>query len=176
MRTSMLVLMAAILGVGCAAAHEPLDVGSGIYELSVRREDDRCSPTRNTPSMGPVGIVSERGLVNIAVPGLEGPLARVSLAASDGFHTDSVIEFADCAGGSLRRSWTILDGTPNGFELELSEEWTGIVGCAAAREYAPIVPEDDCRAERVFEYRLMEPCASPCEVRVTAGNTVCACD
>lgn len=176
MRTSMLVLVAAMLGVGCAAAHEPLDVGSGIYDLSVRREDDRCTPTRSTPSMGPVGIVSARGLVNVAVPGLDGDLARVSLAASEGFHADRVVEFAGCPGASLRRSWTILDGTSNGFELQLSEEWTGIAGCASARDYAVVVPESDCHADRVFEYRLMETCAAPCEVRVTAGDAICACD
>jgi hypothetical protein len=172
----MLCLVAVILGVGCAASHEPLDVGSGIYDLRVRHEDDRCTPTRRTPPMGAVGIVSERGLVNIAVPGLEGHLSRVSLSASEGFHSDSFVEFPDCAGASLRRSWTILDGTTNGFELQLSEEWTGIAGCAAAREYAPVVPEGDCRADRVFEYRLMEACASPCEVRVVDGNAFCSCD
>lgn len=176
MRTSILVLMAAMFGVGCAARHEPLDVGSGIYDLSVRREDDRCSPTRSTSSMGPVGIVSTRGLVNVAVPGLDGDLARVSLAASEGFHADRVIEFAGCPGASLRRSWTILDGTSSGFELQLSEEWTGIAGCTSAREYTPVVPQHDCRADRVFEYRLMETCAAPCELQVTADDAICACD
>ncbi len=176
MRTTSLALFAVMLGLGCSAAHEAREVGSGIYDLTARGDADRCTPTRTTGAMGLVGVVSERGLVNLAVPdGAEGTLARVSLAASESFHTEITSELPGCEGTSLRRSWTILDTTSTGFQLQLTEEWIGIDACDAARELMPAAPEHDCRADRVLEYRLMETCAAPCEVHVIAGAPSCSC-
>lgn len=177
MRQTLAALLVASLGIGCSAAHEPREVGSGIYDLTVRGELDRCSPTRSTGAMGLVGIVSERGLVNVAVPdGAAGSLARVSLAATDGFHTDAAIELPGCDDASVRRSWTILDTSSEGFQLELTEEWIGLERCDAARELLPAAPLTDCRSARVLDYRLMEPCGAPCEVHLVAGGAACACD
>lgn len=177
MRTTLAALVTTIVALGCSAAHEPRVVGSGIYDLTVRGDVDRCMPARSTGAMGLVGIVSERGVVNVAVPdGASGALARVSLAARDGFHTETAIDIAGCEGASVRRGWTILDTSRDAFQLALTEEWSGIDGCATASELVPSAPERDCRADRVLEYRLMEPCAAPCEVHLIAGVAACACD
>jgi hypothetical protein len=177
MRTIPAALFVASLAIGCSAAHEPRAVGSGIYDLTVRGDLDRCSPTRSTGAMGLVGIVAERGLVNVAVPdGAAGSLARVSLAASDDFHTETSIDVAGCEGASVRRSWTMLDASREGFQLELTEEWTGLERCERSAELAAAAPLTDCRSERVLDYHLMETCAAPCEVHLTATAATCACD
>ncbi|MDQ3033738.1 MAG: hypothetical protein M3Y87_15075 [Myxococcota bacterium] len=177
MRTTLAALFGTMLALGCSAAHEPRVVGSGIYDLTVRGDVDRCTPTRTTGALGLVGIVSQGGLVNVAVPdGDEGALARVSLSEHDGFHTETAIDIPGCESTSLRRSWTILDTSRDGFQLALTEEWIGIERCAAASEIMPAAPDADCRADRVLEYRLMEPCSAPCEVHVIAGAATCACD
>lgn len=176
-----LLVLAATLAlpvlVGCSSAHEARAVSSGIYELTARGDADACSPSRATGAMGLVGIVSTAGVVNVGVPDVAShTLARVSLAPSRGFHAESVLPLAGCEGGEVRRAWTILDTSSTGFSMQLSEEWTGVAGCAGVRALMPAAPEADCRADRVLEYRLMEACEAPCEVRIVEGGAACFCD
>ena len=60
--------------------------------------------------------------------------------------------------------------------MQLGEEWVGVAECAGVRSLMPAAPERDCRAERVLEYRLMEPCEAPCEVRIAPDGAACACE
>lgn len=176
MQRLVTLLVLALLGIGCAAAHEPREVATGIYDLRAHGELDACSPSRTTGEMGLVGIVGSAGVVNVGVPDVVShALSRVSLAATAGFHAEAITTIDGCAGATVRRAWTLLDTTTIGFSLELREEWTGLAGCAAARERMPAAPERDCRAERVLEYRLMEACAAPCELRVAGEALECAC-
>lgn len=177
MRKLPALVIVTALAVGCSAAHEPLEVGSGIYDLTVRGEVDRCSPARATGAMGRVGVVSASGLVNLAAPETSSvSLGRVSLSARDGFHTEAEIAIPGCEGATLRRAWTIVDSRGGDFAVALTEEWSGVGGCAAAREAMPGAPDADCRADRLLDYRLMEPCAAPCAVHIGAGDAICACD
>lgn len=162
---------------GCSSAHEPREVASGIYDLTARGDVDACSPSREIGAMGLVGIVSTGGVVNVGVPDVASDaLARVSLAATSGFHIESELAIEGCAGARVRRAWTILETSRAGFQMATSEEWTGVAGCAGVRDLMPEAPESDCRADRVLDYRLMEACAAPCEIRLVSGAASCACE
>ena len=176
-RSLVTLLVLAGMLFGCSSAHEPRAVATGIYDLTARGDVDACSPSRETGAMGLVGIVSNAGVVNVGVPDVgSDALARVSLAATTGFHAESVLAIEGCEGARVRRAWTILDTSAGGFAMQLSEEWTGVAACAAVRDLMPEAPDSDCRADRVLEYRLMETCEAPCQVRVVAGGAACACD
>ncbi|AKF08012.1 hypothetical protein [Sandaracinus amylolyticus] len=176
-RSLVTLVISALLGIGCSAAHEPRDVATGIYDLRVRGEVDACSPSRATGEMGLVGIVSGSGVVNVGVPDVTSlAMSRVSLAATAGFHSEAITAIEGCDGASVRRAWTLLETTSSGFGLAMTEEWTGLAGCDAARDRMPAAPESDCRAERVLDYSLMETCEAPCAVRVSAGVVGCSCE
>lgn len=178
-RTALVVPFLALATglLGCAAAHEAREVGSGIYDLTVHGDVDACSPTRATGAMGEVGIVVEADVLNVAVPdGVAEHLARVSLARADGFSTEVHVDVEGCPGAQLHRVWSVLDSSDDRFEVGFSQSWTGITGCDAARLTMPAAPSADCTAEQVLEYTLTTPCASPCEVRIVAGAPACACD
>lgn len=177
MHRSLFTLLVLATLVGCSSAHEARDVASGVYELTARGDADACSPSRATGGMGLVGIVSTAGVVNVGVPDVQShSLARVSLAATAGFHAESVLALEGCERGEVRRAWTILETSSLGFSMQLSEEWTGVAECAGVRELMPAAPESDCRAERVLEYRLMEACEAPCQVRIVESGAACVCD
>jgi hypothetical protein len=176
LRTNAILLLIVATATGCAAAHSSREVPSGIYDLTVRGEVDACSPTRRVGAMGAVGVVARDGLLNVAVPdGASDVLARVSLARAEGLHTEVAVDIDGCANASLVRSWTVTESAHEGFELVFAQRWIGLAGCAAARAM-PGAPASDCAAEQTLEYRLMEACAAPCEVRVAAGAATCACD
>ena len=164
------VLPSVLLALGgCSAVHEPTEVASGIYELSVSTERDACTPARETGLMGRVAVVSSDDVLNIGLP--DG--ARVSLSQATGFHGTHEVPIATCPGASLRREWTVLDSTHGGFALEYSEEWLGIGGCATVA--MPEAPDHDCRADLVLDYAVAESCEAPCELRLAATGPVCAC-
>ena len=173
-------ILLAMLGLSaCAGAHEPTNVGTGIYELTVHGELDACSPMRATGSMGRVGVVSSGGVLNLGVPNdaLIGADARVSLAQSDGW-SDAVEEsLRSCTEATLRREWSVVRGDGDSFELVYAEEWRGLDTCGAAmRSIMPAAPATDCRAELVLDYHRVQRCEAPCEVRIDAGGASCACE
>jgi hypothetical protein len=173
---ALFALAATTFLVACSSAHEPTTVSSGIYDLVVVGEADACSPARETGSMGLVGIVSDLGVLNVAVPDGTGELARVSLLESQAFHAELSLDIPDCAGGKLRRGWTVVGSSRDAFSVAYTEEWSGIEGCTSFRTAMPHAPAADCMAQRMLEYQLAESCAAPCEVRETAAGAVCACE
>ena len=173
-----LVSAAALLALGCAEAHaNPGEVGSGLYDLSVRSDGDACSPGRVQGAMGRVGIVAHDDVLNVAVPdAMTDGLARLSLARVDGFHSEVEVGLDGCVGARLRRTWTVAAAGPEQFEVLFSQSWTGLDGCLAERPLVAGQPASDCTSEQTLEYRLAQACAAPCEVRVVGGEARCACD
>lgn len=171
-RSTPLAAMAIAFALSaCASAHESRDVGTGVYELEVRGDADACSPARSTGRMGEVGVVSRADVLNLALPASFG-LSRLSLSRSSDWHgaTDTPIE--GCAGAWVHREWSIDRASADGFELGWIEEWRGLDTCVAP---SSIMPDADCRADLVLDYRLMEACGDGCELRESGDGARCVC-
>lgn len=174
---SGVVFVAALAALtGCAGSHDQVNVGTGIFALTISGDRDVCRPARTTGPMGTVGVVSSGDVLNLAVPDLvnDAPM-RVSLQMSTGWsdeRTDTV-----CGNAALTRSYSVVSGTATAFDVAYTEQWSGLSGCTdAARAAMPSAPAGDCRADLVLHYRLDTACAAPCEIRVAAdGSPSCAC-
>lgn len=164
-----LVATFGVLAVGCSTTHSATEVSSGIYDLTVAREADACSPSRRTGSAGVVGVVASADVVNVGT--LDG--ARVSLSQANGFHNVFEGALDGCPDARVRREWTILGSTPDGFTMAYAESWSGLGACPAIATDS--APERDCRADLVLDYRQMAACEAPCEVRLGASGPSCAC-
>ena len=162
---------------GCSSAHQAVDVGSGIYALTVSGERDACSPLRTTGAMGNVGVVSQDDVLNLSVPDLDAEASmRVSLSRSTGFHDERSEALPTCTDGTLDRSYTVVSADGTHFTVVYTETWRGLASCGTAmRSVMPTAPSADCRAELVLDYQLDAECAAPCEIQLTAGGAACSC-
>jgi hypothetical protein len=162
---------------GCASAHQSVEVGSGIYTLTVSGERDACSPLRTTGAMGSVGVVSTDDVLNLSVPDLDAAASmRVSLSRSTGFHDERTEVLPTCTDGTLARSYTVVEADTTHFSVVYGETWTGLASCGTAmRSIMPAAPTADCRAELVLDYRLDAECLAPCEIQLTSAGAACSC-
>lgn len=181
MRRSFVVLVAAALAVvfpACSAAHRSAEVVPGLYDLTIRGEVDACTPARETGAMGTVGVVVAPGVLNVPVPdATETDALRVSLARTEGWHGEAVIELDGCVGATLERTWTVVESDGESFAIGYHEAWRGLDGCGAAmRSIMPEAPTGDCDADLVLDYRVREACLAPCEVGVSELGLACVCD
>jgi hypothetical protein len=179
MRTISLSALAAIcLLTGCSSAHLSSEPSSGLYELSVSGELDRCSPARGTGSMGLVGVVSAGDVLSLGVPDpTRDAMLHVSLSRPAGFHDTFSVPLEGCTTATLERSFTIVESDGARLGLAYRERWTGMDTCGEImRSLMPAAPSGDCEAELGLTYELAEACAAPCEVHLAAGGPVCACD
>ena len=170
------LLLSFALGA-CTSAHQAVEVGSGIYELTVTSERDACSPLRTTGAMGTVGVVSRGDVLNLSVPDLDSDASmRVSLSRGTGFHDERSDALPACAEGALERTYTVVAADSTRFTVVYTETWRGLATCGSAmRSVMPTAPTADCRAELALEYRLDAECAAPCEIQLTASGATCAC-
>jgi hypothetical protein len=162
---------------GCSSAHQAVDVGTGIYDLTVSGENDACSPLRTTGAMGTVGVVSIDDVLNLSVPDF-GPEAsmRVSLSRAGGFHEARSEALPTCTGASLERAYTVVSSEGTHFSVVYTETWRGLETCGEAmRSVMPAAPTADCRADLVLDYRLETECAAPCEIQLTSTGAACSC-
>jgi hypothetical protein len=161
---------------GCLSAHEPREVSSGVYELKVRVERDACLPMRTGGELGPVGVVSEHGVLNLAVPaGIDARLLRVSLARDEGYHAEVITDIPGCIGAHVRRAWTVVDIARDRLEVLFEQTWRGLDGCEVPRDQMPLSPMADCEASQVLEYVLREACPPTCDVLLGSAGTTCSC-
>jgi hypothetical protein len=168
--------LAVALG-GCTSAHESVEVGSGIYELTVSGESDACSPLRTTGVMGTVGVVAIDDVLNLSVPDLAADTPMlVSLSRGDGFHDTRTEALPTCTDASLERSYTVVSADTAHFSVVYTETWRGLASCGEAmRSVMPAAPSGDCRADLVLDYRLDSECLAPCEIQLTATGAACRC-
>lgn len=162
---------------GCSSAHQAVDVGSGIYDLTVSGESDACSPLRTTGAMGTVGVVALGDVLSLSVPDLDSaPSMRVSLSRSTGFHEERSEALPTCTDATLERSYTVVESDATHFSVVYGETWRGLETCGSAmRSVMPAAPLGDCRADLVLDYQLDTACAAPCEIQLTASGPACSC-
>lgn len=162
---------------GCASAHQTVEIGSGIYELTVQGEADACSPLRTTGAMGTVGVVSADDVLNLSVPDLDSEASmRVSLSRGTGFHDARSEALPACTDATLERSYTVVSSDATHFSVVYTETWRGLESCGSAmRSVMPAAPAADCRADLVLDYHLDTECLAPCEIQLTAGGAACSC-
>lgn len=172
-----LFLSLALALSGCSSAHQAVDVGSGIYALTVSGDSDACSPVRATGAMGNVGVVSQDDVLNLSVPDLDLESSmRVSLSRSTGFHDERSEALPTCTDATLDRSYTVVSSDGARFTVVYTETWRGLASCGTAmRSVMPAAPLADCRADLVLDYRLDTECRSPCELQITADGATCSC-
>lgn len=173
---SLLVLSIAMMG--CSTTHEPLSATSGVYDLTIAGELDACSPMRATGPMGTAGVVQQGALLTLSVPDLTtNALMLVSLDSQASFTDERVDMLDQCTNATLARTYSVVSHDANGFDVAYHESWTGLSTCGAGMHWVmPAAPTADCSADLVMHYRLTTPCASPCQVRVTAdGAATCHC-
>ncbi len=158
-----------VLAAGCSSTHSATTVSSGIYDLTVARELDACSPSRATGRTGAVGVVATDDVVNVGA--IDG--TRISLSQANGFHGEFEAAIPACPTARLRREWTILGSSAEGFTMAYAETWSGLDGCGAVA--MPSAPSHDCRADLVLDYRRTTACEAPCEVSLDASGPSCSC-
>ena len=177
MTTRSLTALCMFLLCGCAQAHGTDDVAQGIYELTIERGLDACSPVRPAGAMGAVAVLVEEGAVDAPVPDADvAPLAspRVRLAPESAFHAETNRRVTGCEGAWVHEEWTMLDSSAEGFTIQHLQSWEGLSSCASIT--MPGAPTADCESERQLSYRLAERCVAPCSLRLTSTATVeCAC-
>ncbi len=174
----VLVLSSLVLALaGCTSAHQTVDVGSGIYDLTVTGDADACSPLRMTGAMGVVGVVSIDDVLNLSVPDLGAEASmRVSLSRSTGFHDERTEALPACTDANLDRSYTVVSADGTHFSVTYTETWRGLASCGSAmRSVMPAAPSADCRADLVLDYRLDTECLAPCEIQLTGSGASCSC-
>lgn len=163
---------------GCASAHESDAVAPGIYELTIERELDACSPMRPAGTMGTVAVLVERGAIDAPVPDAEPDLLaspRVRLTPEGLYHAETNRRVPGCEGAWVHEEWTVLDPRASSFAIAHLQRWEGLTSCASAA--MPSAPSADCESERILRYDLAERCAAPCSLRLTAASILeCACD
>lgn len=161
--------LASALASGCASAHRPIEIESGIYELSIMPELDGCRPARGAGVMGRVAVVASDDVVNVGL--VDG--SRVSLARASGMRGVEERRVEGCADAVVRRTWAVMAGSELGFTLDYSEEWRGLETCTAVA--FPEAPEGDCRASLVLDYTRMQTCRAPCDLSIAATGPTCLC-
>lgn len=172
MHTRWIVLLLA----GCASAHTPEQIGSGIYDLRIEGDVEDCAPARPTGAMGAVAVLVEDEAIDAPVP--DAPTApllapRVRLTPESAFHVETNRNLPSCAGAWVHETWTVMSTASEAFELAHTQAWQGVESCADASA----VPAADCRSERHFRYTLRTACAAPCTLVLAADDTVaCSCD
>lgn len=179
MRTITLSALAALSVItGCSSAHLSSEPESGIYELSVSGEADRCSPARDTGAMGLVGLVTAGDVLSVGVPDpTRASMLHVSLSRAAGYHDTFSVPLVGCTAATLERSFTVLESDGGGVTVAYRESWIGMDSCGdAMRSIMPAAPSGDCEAELGLTYRLAEACAAPCEVGLLPGGPACLCD
>jgi hypothetical protein len=166
--------------VGCAQVHVSDEVQPGIYELTIEREVDACSPTRPVGAMGAVGVLVERGSIDAPVPDSDFGLLttpRVRLTADHGFHAETNRRIPGCESAFVHEAWTVMGSSARGFELVHRQSWHGLGACADAVATMPSAPAQDCESERRLRYDLASSCPAPCSLRLSAGSELaCSCD
>jgi hypothetical protein len=182
MRTShkIALIAASITGLsaGCTSAHGSSEPQAGIYDLSVRGEVDRCSPTRATGTMGAVGLATAGDVLSFSAPDpTRGSMLQVSLSRPLGYHDESTVNLRGCSGATLDRSFTIVSSDESSISVAYRERWIGIDTCGdAMRAIMPAAPATDCEAELTLDYALTEACGETCEVGILATGPACLCD
>jgi hypothetical protein len=179
MANRMAVLLAVgTVTVGCAQAHAPDDVASGIYELTIESATEACSPVRAIGTMGSVAVLVEDGAIDAPVPDIEAPLLvapRVRLTPGL-YHSETNRRLPGCDGAWVHEEWTVIDATATGFDLMHTQEWQGMSSCVDPRVAMPSAPDADCMSERILRYGLSTECRAPCALQLTAGGAVeCSC-
>ncbi|MCZ7681068.1 MAG: hypothetical protein M5U28_20680 [Sandaracinaceae bacterium] len=168
-----------LLAAGCTQAHEPGEVATGIYELTIARGLDACSPSRPVGAMGSVAVLVDEGGLDAPVPDADlGPLAspRVRLSQDREFHAETNRRVTGCDGAWVHEEWTLLDSGTRGFAITHLQEWRGLSSCVEGAVTMPGAPVGDCESERELEYRLAESCEAPCSLRLTSAASIeCAC-
>jgi hypothetical protein len=162
---------------GCSSAHQSVDVGTGIYDLTVSGESDACSPLRTTGAMGTVGVVAIDDVLNLSVPdvGAEASML-VSLSRGTGFHDERSESLPTCTDATLERSYTVVAGDAARFTVVYRETWRGLSSCGTAmRSVMPAAPTADCTADLVLDYQLATECLAPCEIQLTGSGATCSC-
>jgi hypothetical protein len=178
MRTIFLSALAALcLLSGCSSAHLSSEPSSGLYELSVSGELDRCSPVRDTGSMGLVGVVAAGDVLSLSVPDpTREAMLHVSLSRPAGYHDTFSVPLTGCTTATLERSFTVVESDGARVGLAYRERWIGLDSCGEGmRSLMPAAPSADCEADLSLSYELSEACAAPCEVRLAASGPVCVC-
>lgn len=172
--------LALVLFAGCAQAHVADEVAPGIYDLTIERELDACSPARPVGVMGPVAVLVERGAIDAPVPDADpSPLLspRVRLEPDAFFHAETNRRVPGCDGAWVHEEWTALEPNRSGFVITHFQRWHGLASCAGASDAMPGAPATDCESERHLRYELAEACVAPCRLRLTSASTVaCACE
>ncbi|HEY8426946.1 MAG TPA: hypothetical protein VIL20_01170 [Sandaracinaceae bacterium] len=173
-------LVCASLLVGCAQAHGTDDVAPGIYELTIERGLDACSPARPAGVMGTVAVIVDEGTLDAPVPDADASLLaspRVRLAPERAFHAETNRRVTGCEGAWVHEEWTLLEGGAEGFVLSHRQLWEGLSSCAEGSITMRGAPVADCESERRLAYRLAERCAAPCALRLVAPEAVgCVCE
>ncbi len=169
-----------VLCVGCTHAHVAEELGSGLYELSIKTDEDGCSPIRPTGTMGDVGVLVEEGAIDAPVPdsdrtALVSP--RVRLTPERAFHAETNRPVPNCEGAYVYDQWTMLGNSPRALSILHVQEWQGLSGCADTIDSMPAAPAADCRSERALTYTLSESCLAPCSLRILTLDTIaCVCE
>lgn len=176
---AVLLTLAAALA-GCAQVHVSDEVQPGIYELTIERELDACSPMRPVGAMGAVGVLADRGLIDAPVPDSDFGLLttpRVRLTEASGFHAETNRRLPGCDTAFVHETWTLVESGAAAFELVHRQRWQGLGACAEPSAAMPGAPAQDCESERRLRYELASSCPAPCTLRLTAGSELaCACD
>lgn len=185
MKTHGLLTLGLAALTGCASAHASDEVAPGIYELTIERELDACSPMRPAGAMGDVAVLVDGGAIDAPVP--DAPIAgagalsfaspRVRLAPEGLFHAETNRRVPGCEGAWVHEEWTVLDPSAERFVISHLQRWEGLASCVDARIEMPGAPAGDCESERRLRYDLAQSCPAPCALRLTAASTIeCACE
>jgi len=169
---------ALLLLVGCSQNHVTDSITAGIYELTVEREVDGCSPTRAVGSMGPVAVLVRDGSIDAPVPELADTFLtapRVTLD-SNYLHAETNRRVAGCESAWVHEEWTVIESANASFELLHTQRWQGLDACELSGDRLESAPASDCMSERRLRYDLNEVCAEPCRLRLASeGGVACSC-
>ena len=172
------VLCISAVLMGCSQAHPTDAITAGIYELTVERETEACSPARAVGAMGPVAVLVRDGVVDAPVPSLGDTLVTAPRVALDPttLHSETNRVLSDCETAWVHEEWTILESSGARFELLHTQDWQGLATCADLDTPALDRPANDCMSERRLRYELSEVCAAPCRLFLTADDELtCSC-
>jgi hypothetical protein len=165
--------LALVLFAGCANAHTPGALETGVYDLMIEVDVESCAPARPTGAMGPVGVIVDGDAIDAPVPDDAGDptSAHIVFTPERSFFVETDRDITSCDGAWASEVWSVTDADNDSFEISHLQTWFGVESCVGASE----APATDCRSERRFRYTLRTPCPAPCELAAVGDRATCSC-
>jgi hypothetical protein len=163
-----------IVLLACGADDATGPATSGLYRLQLATVTDTCDIPRGTGEIARVIVLEDEPGWRLHLPGLGSnppvPTANLIPVARDA--GPSTWTYEPCPATKQVVQVEVLEERPDRLQIRWRDTWSGGAGCDL-----PFVPENDCVAEQVLTYDLVNECALPCEIvgsRCPEGGEICA--